>query len=60
MNPVYLRLAAYVIAPMLAASGFGALDPETMVLTINLKQAGSALVAATASALVIFKSWGTK
>lgn len=60
MNMVYVRLAAYFLAPVIAASGLGAVDIEAMTLTIDLERAAAAMAAGGASVAAIFATWGKK
>ena len=60
MNPVYIRLVAYVLAPVIGALGIGHLDMDTMTLTLDLNQLGLALAAATSAVGAIFAKWGKK
>lgn len=60
MNMVYVRLAAYFLAPVLAATGLGSIDTDAMTLTIDLERAALAVTAGGVSVAAIFAKWGKK
>lgn len=60
MNPVYLRLAFYIIAPLVAAVGFGSYDAAAGTLTISVEGLGGAASVTGLLSTAIFAKWGTK
>lgn len=60
MNPVYLRLAFYIVAPLVAAAGLGTYDAAAGTLTISVGGLGGAAGMAGLLSTAIFAKWGTK
>lgn len=60
MNPVYIRLAVYALAGIIAAAGFGTFNPEAGTLTLDLNQIALAVPAALIFVGAVFAKWGTK
>lgn len=60
MNPVYIRVALYVVSSMAAAGGFGTFDPEAGTLTLRLDDVAMALGAGGAISAAVFAVWGKK
>lgn len=60
MNPVYLRLAFYSIAAIVAGAGLGDFDPTTGTLTMNLNDLAVALGGAGVLNLAVLHVWGKK
>ena len=60
MNPVYIRVALYVVSSMAAAGGFGTFDPEAGTLTLNLDELALAVGAGGAVSAAVFAIWGKK
>lgn len=67
MNAVYGRMAFYAISSMLAAIagtisglGWGEYNPDTMQLTLNIKEILGYIGIGGAASLGVFAKWGTK
>lgn len=60
MNAVYIRMALYSVAAMLAALGLGVFDPTTGTLTLDLNDIAMALGGAGVVNGLIFSAWGKK
>lgn len=66
MNSVLVRMAIYVLSPMLATlaallGGWGvAYDATTHVLTLDLPAAIGAVVTATGVSSAVFARWGVR
>ena len=66
MQNIYLRLALYVLGPVLAhfaawLGGWGVIyDAEAQTLTIHIEAAVGAVFAGSALAAGVFRRWGVK
>ena len=60
MNAVYIRIALYVLAPVVASFGFGVWDQEAGTLTLSMNEIAAALGAATVFSGALFSKFGTK
>jgi hypothetical protein len=60
MTSVYIRIALYILAPIVASFGFGVWDQETGTLTLSMNEIAAALGAATLASGAIFAKWGSK
>lgn len=60
MNAVYIRIALYILAPVIASFGFGVWDQEAGTLTLSMNEIAAALGAASLASAGIFAKWGSK
>ena len=60
MNAVYIRIALYILAPVIASFGFGVWDQEAGTLTLSMNEIAAALGAASLASGAIFARWGSK
>lgn len=60
MNPVYVRMAVYTVAAMVAALGFGTFNADAGTLTLDLNQIGLALAGAGVLNGALFTAFGKK
>lgn len=60
INPVYLRMAVYVFAPMLAAFPGVTVDMAAGLITIDIDTAIAGVGAGLAAAGAVFAKWGKK
>lgn len=60
INPVYLRLAFYAFAPMLAALPGVTVDMAAGVITIDIDTAIAGIGAGLVAAGAVFAKWGKK
>lgn len=60
MNPVYIRVAIFTMAPVVAALGFGSFDAEARTLTLDLDELVMAVSGASVLNGAIFAKWGKK
>lgn len=57
---IYIRLAVYAVAGLVAAAGFGTFDAEAGTLTLNLNEIVMALAAGGAISGAVFAKWGKR
>lgn len=60
MNPVYIRLALYFIAPVVASMGVGTYDAVAHTVTISLDAAATALAGSALFTGAVFAKWGKR
>ena len=60
MNAVYIRIALYILAPVIASFGFGVWDQEAGTLPLSMNEIATALAAATVFSGAVFARWGSK
>lgn len=60
MNAVYIRLALYSIAGLVAASGLGTFDAAAGTLTLQLDDLAAATAASGFLTAAVFAVWGKK
>lgn len=60
MNPVYIRMAVYFLAPVAALLPGVTYSQDAATLTIDLEAAALGLTAAGAAVMGIFARWGKK
>lgn len=58
MNPVYIRMAFYVLAPMVAMMPGVTYNAEAATLLVDLETAAIGLAAAVTGVVGVFKKWG--
>lgn len=57
---IYIRMALYLLGPLLVAFGIGSFDADAGTITINIEQAAVALTVALSALLGVFGKWGKK
>ena len=60
MNPVYIRLALYFIAPLIGMLPGVTYDAATHILQVNLDTAAVGLAGSALFTGAVFAKWGTK
>lgn len=60
MNAVYIRLALYSVAGLVAATGLGTFDAVAGTLTLQLDDLAAALAASSLVTGIVFAVWGKK
>ena len=60
MNTVYIRMAFYVFAPMVAMMPGVTFDPDAFTVMINLEAAAIGLSVGLAGVAGVFGKWGKK
>lgn len=65
VDPVYIRLVAYVLSTLLAMipaswAGWVSYDAATQMLQVSVPGLATAITGGLASALAVFRVWGTK
>lgn len=60
MSSVYIRLAMYFLAPLVALLPGIEYDPAAGTVLIHLETLAISLPVAAAAALGVFRKWGTK
>ena len=58
MNPVYIRMAFYVIAPIIALAPGVTFDPDAFTVLIDLERAAVGLSVGVAGIAAVFRKWG--
>lgn len=58
MNPVYIRMAFYALAPLLATAPGITYDGDAGTLLVDLETAAIGLAAAFAAVAGVFRKWG--
>lgn len=60
MNPVYIRMIVYFLAPVAALLPGVGFDQDAATVTIDLEAAALGLSAAAATVAGVFAKWGKK
>ena len=60
MNPTYIRVAFYFLAPILGTLPGITVDMEAMTVLLNINMLMIGLTGAAAATGLVFKKWGKK
>lgn len=60
MNPVYIRMVFYVLAPLVALAPGVTFDPDAFTVLIDLERAALGLSVGLAGVAGVFRRWGKK